>query len=34
VRRHGPQLPVEAIHKLEGRNRIEAAHLAQQKGWL
>jgi two-component system response regulator DesR len=24
----------EAIQKLEARNRIEAAHLAQQKGWL
>jgi two-component system response regulator DesR len=24
----------EAIHKREARNRIEAAHLAQQKGWL
>jgi len=24
----------EAIQKLEARNRIEAARLAQQKGWL
>jgi two-component system response regulator DesR len=24
----------EAIQKLDARNRIEAAHLAQQKGWL
>jgi two-component system response regulator DesR len=24
----------EAIQKLDARNRVEAAHLAQQKGWL
>lgn len=24
----------EAIQKLEARNRVEAAHLAQEKGWL
>ncbi|MGH2365496.1 MAG: response regulator transcription factor [Chloroflexota bacterium] len=24
----------EAIQKLEARNRVEAAHIAQQKGWL
>jgi two-component system response regulator DesR len=24
----------EAIQKLDARNRIEAAHIAEQKGWL
>ena len=24
----------EAIQKLEARNRVEAAHIAQEKGWL